>query len=429
MRKTIFFMILMIFGLAACAAPKTPTAAPEPTRAPAVEPTRRVTSAPSATLAATSKPLPTLTRPPAATATLAPTHTPPPVTAWADAWLALTGKQVSGATVGRDESGPLAAVTDSSGTLNVIRWINGAWAKVWSTPESKIAKSNLLLTDLDGDRRLELIFSGKRLAIYKPAGAGYSLFWAGSEASSSSETHIIAADLNQDGRKEVVSLARAKPDASISRVTVFDVQPDNVVITGSLEIAAASAVALAAGELSAEKGLEILVGDANGQLVLLSSDAQGGKLKQLKTWNRIDDGGAVGYGLQIADLDRDGVMDVVRGSNGGKLSVYHVDSSLNLTTVAQITAGRLAYHLDLADVNRDGKLEIVLGRGEDGYAGMTAKDLMVEAYALQGKSLNRLWSLQTISQPRPTVLDLDGNGKLEVFVYSRTLLTFTILRP
>lgn len=109
--------------------------------------------------------------------------------------------------------------------------------------------------------------------------------------------------------------------------------------------------------------------------------------------------------------------------------IYHVDKSLSLTTFAQITAGRLAYGLDLADLNGDGKLEIVLGRGQAGYAGMTAKDVVVEAYALQGKTLTRLWSLQTVNRPQPTVLDLDGDGKLEVFISSITMDTIAILRP
>ena len=79
------------------------------------------------------------------------------------------------------------------------------------------------------------------------------------------------------------------------------------------------------------------------------------------------------YGLDVADIDDDGRMDIAITSNEGKLSIYRNNSvpgminSSSLSPRVDFTVGRAPREVKLSDLNGDGKIDVIVSNIETNF--------------------------------------------------------------
>ncbi len=134
---------------------------------------------------------------------------------------------------------------------------------------------------------------------------------------------------------------------------------------------------------------------------------KGGMTEVSEKW-RFKTGGTVGS-PSVEDIDDDGEMEIVFGSQDHK--IYAVNSDGTLLWSFE-TGGPVLCSAAIADVDTDGRMEIVCG----------SKDYL---YVLKGKDGRVKWKFRTKGKiSSPTVADVDGDEKMEIifgsygYVYS-----------
>ena len=106
----------------------------------------------------------------------------------------------------------------------------------------------------------------------------------------------------------------------------------------------------------------------------------------------------------IADIDGDGKLEIIVGSDDGKVYAINNDGTLLWSFT---TGDRVRSSPAIADIDGDGKLEIIVG-SDDG-----------KVYAINNDG-TKLWSF-TIGRwvsSSPSIADIDGDGKLEIVIGS-----------
>ena len=127
---------------------------------------------------------------------------------------------------------------------------------------------------------------------------------------------------------------------------------------------------------------------------------QGSLLWKFKTNGSIHGTAAIG------DIDGDGLLEVVFGSNDGY--VYALNGEDGSLLWSYRTNGPVWSSPSLGDIDGDGLLEVVFG-SNDGYV-----------YALNGEDGSLLWNFNAsgIVTISPTIIDVDSDGLFEVIISS-----------
>ncbi|MGD0113681.1 MAG: FG-GAP-like repeat-containing protein [Armatimonadota bacterium] len=155
----------------------------------------------------------------------------------------------------------------------------------------------------------------------------------------------------------------------------------------------------AIGDMDGDGQLEVVVGSNDGKVYAWHANGT-----PVAGWPQAT-GGAVNSCPALADLDGDGMLEVVIGSHDGKVYAWHA----NGTPVAgwpQTTGNAIGSCPAVGDLDGDGTLEVVCGSG----------DGKVYAWHADGTPLAG-WPQSTgfpLTDCYLTVGDLDGDGKLEV---------------
>jgi hypothetical protein len=206
------------------------------------------------------------------------------------------------------------------GSDGMLRW----------TYETTGTPNRLLSTDLDGDGLSEIVIGADGLYALDRFG---SLWWKQKAETEAYVVDVAAADLDSDGRPEIIAGMRYPVPAVIVRDT-----------TGGLRWMhplATSATTLVVADLDSDGRPEIIVGTVSGTVTTLGADGASRWLAQVP--------GAVN-GLAVADLNGDGVTELVvaagDGLTPGGVAVLAPDGSLLLwhTDTGAVTAlwvGRL----------------------------------------------------------------------------------------
>ena len=160
----------------------------------------------------------------------------------------------------------------------------------------------------------------------------------------------------------------------------------------------------ALGDLDGDGHLEVVVGSDDFKVYAWHHDGT-----PVAGWPQTT-GDVVGSSAAVGDLDGDGKLEVVVGSYDGKVYAWHRDGTA-LAGWPQTTGGPI-YHGSpaLGDLDGDGKLEVVVG----------STDGKVYAWHHDG-TLVVGWPQTTggpIGSNSPALGDLDGDGKREVVVGS-----------
>ena len=150
----------------------------------------------------------------------------------------------------------------------------------------------------------------------------------------------------------------------------------------------------ALGDLDGDGLLEVVVGSNDGEVYAWHADGTA-----VTGWPQTT-GGAVYGSPALGDLDGGGSLEVVVGSNDGKVYAWHADG----TAVAgwpQATGGQVDGTPALADLDGDGDLEVLVG----------SYDTKVYAWHDDGSAVAG-WPVSTGGWVRssPALGDLDGGG-------------------
>jgi len=252
------------------------------------------------------------------------------------------------------------------------------------------------IADLTGDGLPEVIvaLSDGRLYVYGANGAPVP-GWPASigEAADTFGNHVIdsspvVADLDGDGMPEIVVGAYDKNVYAYHANGVLAWKfATNDVVVGTPAI----------GELdSTRPGLETVIGSGDRFVYVIDKDGN-------QVWKR-PTGWIVRSSTLLADIDGDGDLEILIGSDDHKVWAWHHDASM-VAGWPQTTGGAIASSPVMADVDGDGQADIVVG----------SDDTKIYAWKADG-SLVSGWPMAAGYPVKgaPAVGNLDGDQEFEV---------------
>lgn len=161
----------------------------------------------------------------------------------------------------------------------------------------------------------------------------------------------------------------------------------------------------ALADINEDGNLEIVVGTNEGKLYVWTKDGSRVSGFPVSAEDYIRSSPAV------ADLDGDGKMEIAVGSDDGMLYVWDNSGAL-VPGFPKLTAYQITSSPALGDLDEDGKMEIVVGSDDRGIYAWNSDGSPVCGFpVITGGSI---WS-------SPALGDLDGDGHLDVVIGSRRL--------
>ncbi len=300
---------------------------------------------------------------------------------------------------------------------------DGKAVKGWPVKLSNLAFFAVTLADLDGNGAQDVIV---QVGKYPPAGAILVLSgdgkllgagWNHLPMGNYPGGPVAVGDIDGDGKLEVAYITSGK----------LTVRRSDGSLLAPFPLAAPSGKRFRGGVVLADlsagaKGKEILCGqtgtDSGSTSASLLAYTSAGKAvtgfpAQLAT-------DALGLGVpSVGDIDGDGKPEVVVNVRGKGLTIVGADGKLvgkPISTKADSQAS-----VQLIDLDGDGKLELLADNNSTDKAGAG----YLEAYEADGTAVTGfpLRPSGTTMLSSPSAADLDGDGKLELAVVSTTLGT------
>ncbi len=221
--------------------------------------------------------------------------------------------------------------------------------------------------DFNGDGAIDLLTqtsSGWPSYFQVLLNDGAGRFATGAIISTPSAGRVIAGDLNDDGRADVVVL-----DSVGQTVKIYYASGEGGVFSAPISVATGGVDEIAKivdwdGDGSSEV---VLVDTTTGDATLITLNGDGDERINLPSFGTaIGTFGSASAGLALADLDGDGRSDVVIGRTDGTVDIYRneADGSLSLTAQMHLAAGVRVVQIEIADLNGDGINDILTLSGE-----------------------------------------------------------------
>lgn len=275
----------------------------------------------------------------------------------------------------------VAAATPLQPNAVVQAWQVGTYG-------SSIGLSGLYISDIDGNGVPEIIATGSTgggsiidiwYVLRKTADGGFQQLWR-SSSYGSPLVRLQLADVNHDGRNDIVV---ALEDGTIH---IYDGSTLKEIRSFTT---AASLRDMAAADVDGDGNVEIVTSDGIGIRV---HSADTGALK----WSFANAGG---NSLAMGDVDGDAHQEIITSTYGGK--GYVIDGSDR--AVKWQNDASFGARVRVADLNRDGRMEIV---GASAWQKITIYDAVLQT---------AVWEIVTAEQVDALVVDdTDGDGVSEI---------------
>ncbi len=338
-------------------------------------------------------------------------------------------------------------VGNYEGYLNIIESRDGSYFDEWRSQNSNTRLWGLEIADCDLDGTLEIIAGDGEGVVYIYDGVSRKLEWK-SESLGRDAHGIAVGDVDDDPNNEIVIGTGYKTDNPWGMVYIFDAKThekegeiwvqssrhrgisiDDVDLDGTNEIIFGSGISL--GETPGE-GYIYIYGfdgenytqewkseDLDGDVIgLVTYDLEGDGTLEIIAGNgyRYDQGycfifryvgpgsdlgtgtpaiyelvwesediGPKAYGLDVGDIDGDGITEIVVGNQPGYIWIF--DSSTHEIEWKSPLLGTDILGIEISDVDLDGEMEIIASQG--GYIGKadwTSAYTTPHIYILNGKT-------------------------------------------
>lgn len=333
---------------------------------------------------------------------------------------------------------PVAGDIDGDGVKEIVAANNGGTIFAWSPdgtakpgwPRKVTAEGwstvSLSLADVDRNGVLDVVVTDLMTGVYVFRGNGSALPGWPVLLGYGIKGPATVADLNKDGRNEVI----VGIDASPAQLVVLNAQgsvisgwPQTIMNSTSESNGSYPVV----GDLDDDGDLEIAVVASNGSDPTLSKVAiyhHTGQLMSSWTMNAV----AIGP-IVLADLDGDGSLELlsslVRSDNTGAFYVWDPHGNVlpgwPRNNPAEPSLYNVAFNAPVVlDLDGDGRSEIITSRLQEFWSEELQQryGFPVQAFRYDGTSISELarpaygaWSYPDAS---PAVADIDGNGRLEL---------------
>jgi len=276
--------------------------------------------------------------------------------------------------------------------------------------------------DLDGDGRLDLISANHtddnlHLYLQKVSGdfPSSSPLILGSELITSEPQSVRAADLNGDGRLDVIAASAGTGNLTVFFQTVsgdYATDPDLSVGDANTIV---DVVSVAAADLNGDRLLDILTADSlTGHLTVFSQAAPGVFSTVPELVLGADDALDRPRYVAIADLSGDGCLDLVSANfRGDNLAVFFQTAAGSFDESPDLLLGDSSSVdgpecVAAADLNSDGRFDLVSANAKGDNLAVFLQDA---TGAFPSSPDHLLGDVEVTRQPGFVIaLDLDGNG-------------------
>lgn len=297
--------------------------------------------------------------------------------------------------------------------------------------DGSLNKANAVFpADLDGDGDLDIISAGTNfdgeIAWYKRGGGVIPVFTKISiDDTTSNPVNLVVIDLDNDGDLDVVAATGIDGSATVDNVFWYenDGQSTPTFTRLTLGMVLGSAYAVDVADLDGDSDLDVVITD-NGttgsaglgyeSVMWFEND---GASNPSFAKNTVDNGFRKAEAIKIGDLDGDGDLDIVVGSNDQDDIAWYENNGAANPTFSKNFADENALgvgQIELADINDDGHLDIVFADfvsdyvawlKNDGAANPTFSEIQIESNYDNASVV--------------TVADIDLDGDLDVVAASR----------
>ena len=183
-------------------------------------------------------------------------------------------------------------------------------------------------------------------------------FAATTYAAGTTPVAVATADLNNDGRPDLVVIDQAGAvQILLGTVTGGSFGPATPYAAGP------SPAAIAIADLNRYGRKDLLVADQQGGLAVLLNNGNG-TFATAQTYAA----GPNPQALAVADLNQDGKTDAVVADYGGGVSILLGDGNGGFTPATTYAAGPNPDSIAIADINNDGKLDLIVADASGGVA-------------------------------------------------------------
>jgi len=246
--------------------------------------------------------------------------------------------------------------------------------------------------DINDDGFTEVVVGrrGGDVHIYDPAG---DLLYNNTDVGGSNPYDLEIVDLNNDGLKEIV---------------YGDSEGNLVILNSTLDIVNKTEAGsdyqavrtIEVGDVNNDSYREVIIGTSRGTDELRVYDASSLHLTLLWAFNFSD--GINSNGIALADVNNDGVLDIIAGCDDDSGTVKVFNGSDN-AVIWQASIGSQVYSVEADDITGNGFTEVVVGGSGDVFVYNSTGDLL---HSNEYVGSGFVYDIELI--------DLDNNGEKEI---------------
>ena len=287
-----------------------------------------------------------------------------------------------------------------------VEYLKGDYVVDWESKKFGTRTWGLTTGQFDNDSAVEIIVGDGDGIVRAIDGKSKKIEWTSEELTRDAHG-LLLHDMDDDGKNELIVGTGFKTDQNWGQLYLFRqnqskhydaFEPFDSRLR-ELDVRDVDGD----GEEELVVGCGVSLGDVGGEGYIRVFDLE---TKELE-WKSPDLGGCV-EGLRVVDLDGDGILEIV-ASNGyryreGFCFIYHYEDGEYKRLWKSRNIGPKAYGLDVGDIDDDGVQEIVVG------------NLAGYIYVFNGVTYEEEWKSENLGRDilGITIGDPDGDGEIEI---------------